>query len=189
MTEVMVMQHAKDADASTGGTPIYRRVMVGTDGSPTATTAVESAAVIAVAHRAELVVAHVFSPRVDLGGGQELFDSALFAWQATPGVRAERVADQAVERARDVGGPRLHVTTWCEPGRPVPTLLRLVEVLDVDVLVVGNRDMRAVRPLRRSVSRALSRRATCDVVVVDTVGRRARRRRSPARGATQLQPT
>jgi nucleotide-binding universal stress UspA family protein len=60
-------------------------------------------------------------------------------------------------------------------------MLALVAELDPDALVVGNRDMQGRLRLHRSVARVLAHRAACDVVIIDTVGRRQHRRGQPAR--------
>jgi nucleotide-binding universal stress UspA family protein len=160
---------------------MYNRVIVGTDGSETATRAVEAAAVIARAHGAELVVAHAFPAR--LTGTQQAAQADApdeMKWRLSPGALAEAVTETAAQRAhRVVGvGPVLRIRRRCEPGPPIPVLLRLVDELDPDALIIGNRDMPLRIRLHRSVARTLVRKATCDVVVVDTIGRRNQRRQA-----------
>lgn len=154
--------------------PMYQRLLVGTDGSPTATRAVEAAAAMARLHGAELVIAHAFAPRFDLA----LLNSAPddVAWTMTPGSLADATLAHAAVHARAAAGGELEVHGRAEPGSPVPVLLRLVDELDPDALVIGNRDMRGLVRRHRSVGRALARRAGCDVVIIDTVDRRGRGR-------------
>jgi nucleotide-binding universal stress UspA family protein len=82
----------------------------------------------------------------------------------------------AIELVHAIAGGTVRVRGRCEPGRPIPVLLSLVEELDPDALVIGNRDMPLRFRAHRSVARAVSRRAACDVVIVDTLGRRHERR-------------
>jgi nucleotide-binding universal stress UspA family protein len=163
---------------------VYERVLVGTDGSGTASRAVEAAGLVASAHGAELVIAHAFSPRPTPGQKIAWLEAPdELRWRLSVGVIAEATVLTAIERALAVAGDRVRVDGRCEPGHPVPVLLGLIDELDPDVLVIGNRDMPRRIRAHRSVARALSRRATCDVVVVDTIGRRQRRRDASHRPA------
>jgi nucleotide-binding universal stress UspA family protein len=159
---------------------MYQQVLVGTDGSMTATRAVEAAARIARAHDAELTIAHVFNPRQGLR--QEVARAEApdeFKWRLSPGGAADTIVEGAVDRARVAAGDgSLRVRTRSEPGRAIPVLLGLIDDMDPDALVIGNRDMPTRLRFRRSVARTLSRRATCDVVIVDTLGRRDKRRKT-----------
>lgn len=170
---------------------MYERVVVGTDGSDTADRAVEAAARLAVAHDAVLVVVHAFSARVPArqrAAWQDAPDEVR--WRLSPGTIAEETVLAAADLARDVANGDLLVSSWTEPGHPIPVLLRVVERVDADVLVIGNRDMPGRARVRRSVGRAVARRATCDVVIVDTLGRRQhRQQRSPARDFARLLET
>ena len=51
-------------------------------------------------------------------------------------------------------------------GEPAEELVRKAEELDADLLVVGRRDRNPLRVLLGSVSSAVVRRASCDVLVV-----------------------
>lgn len=144
---------------------MYERVLVGTDGSESATRAVESAARLAGLHDAELIVGHGFSTR--LTGAQRRWWAVAPAehrWRYSPGTIAEATVDSAVARARDVAGDSLVVTGVCTPGDPVPVLVDAARRVEADLLVIGNRS--------RRIERAVCRRAPCDVLVVDTTGRR-----------------
>ena len=156
---------------------MYERVLVGTDGSATATRAVEAAAVVARAHDAELIVAHAFAARPTLRQEQAWHDAPEeVRWRLSLGAVAEATVGDAVERARVRAGTELVVRARCEPGRPVTVLLRLADELNPDALVVGNRDLHGWLHTRRSVARGVSRKAACDVIIIDTVGRRRKRR-------------
>jgi nucleotide-binding universal stress UspA family protein len=152
---------------------MFERVLVGTDGSATATRAVEAAALVARAHGSVLIVGHAFSSRQTWGQQRAWAEAPEESrWRLSVGAVAEATVHAAIDRAHETVGAGLKVLGRCEPGRPVPVLLAMVDALDVDALVIGNRDMRARLRLGRSVGRRLARRAACDVVIVDTVGRR-----------------
>lgn len=158
---------------------MYQRVLVGTDGSSTAALAVESAARTAIMHGADLVIGHAYPSRLthaELRAWQEAPDEVR--WRLSSGNQAEETVQAAVSHARSVAGPLLRVRAWAEPGRPVPVLLAMIQCVDPDVLVIGNRDMRGWVP-GRSASRGLSRRASCDVLIVDTIRTAVPGRRAP----------
>jgi nucleotide-binding universal stress UspA family protein len=166
---------------------VYKRVLVGTDGSATATQAVEGASLVARAHGAELIVAHAFSRRLTAAEEIGRRDAPEeLRWRLTPGVIAEETVATAVEHVRAIAGGAMRVRGHCEPGRPIPVLLSLVEELDPDALVIGNLDMPFRFRAHRSVARAVSRRAACDVVIVDTLGRGQRRRDTGHRRALRI---
>lgn len=156
---------------------MYERVLVGTDGSETATKAVEAAALTAFAHAADLTIVHAFS--VPWAGTWANTDPDVpddLRWRLTPGAIAESTVEAAIERAHSVCAGPLVVHGGCETGRPVPVLLELIDELHADAVVVGNRDLQGRVRALRSVGRALARSAPCDVIIADTVERRARRR-------------
>jgi nucleotide-binding universal stress UspA family protein len=153
---------------------MYNHVLVGTDGSDTATRAVEAAARLAQAHQARLTIAHAFDARQPHPTVTSPV-AAEMGWLASPGVRAEAVVNAAVNRAQEVACGGLSVEGVAEPGHPVTVMLAVADELEPDAVVVGNADIRRFR-LRRSIGHALSRRVQGDVVIVDTVGaNRARR--------------
>ncbi|GAC1324809.1 MAG: universal stress protein [Mycobacteriales bacterium] len=164
---------------------MYQRILVGTDGSDTAAQAVDAAARLAWTHGAELVIGHAY-PLRSTPAEQRAWSTAPaeIRHRCSSGSVAESTIHDAVRRAQAVAGPLVKVSGRYEPGRPVPVLIALVDELDPDVVVIGNRDMPGLFRSGRSVGRAVSRRAGCDVVIVDTLGlrerRRATRERSPA---------
>lgn len=151
---------------------MYDHVLVGTDGSETATRAVEAAARLAHAHDARLTIAYAFSSK--LGRAAAEVPAQELDWRSTPGGIAESIVAEAVGVAQSAACGALRVDTRAEPGHPVAVLLALADELTPDAVVVGNADVRRPR-VRRSVGHALTRRVAGDVVVVDTVGRRRRR--------------
>lgn len=166
---------------------MYERILVGTDGSETATRAVEAAASMTRVHGAALTVAYAFPPGQTpaLRAAQREAPEEI-KWRLSPGALAETTVQHAVEQARAIAGDELRIIGRSEPGHPVTVLLGLIDELDPDALVVGNRDMPGRLRLRRSVARALARRAACDVVAVDTLRLREARRGNAARPAVRL---
>lgn len=123
----------------------YSTVLVGTDGSDTATRAVRRAAEVAAAAQARLLVAFVGDP------------------QRGPDVLARALAA--------VAGTVPPAETRLLTGDPADALLGLADVEQVDLVVVGNKGMAgAQRFLLGSVPNKISHRAQCDVLVVHTTG-------------------
>lgn len=123
----------------------YRLVVVGTDGSDTATRAVRRAADIAAATSARLIVAFVG----DAEAGPAILGRATAA----------------------VSGSAITVETRLLTGDPADALLQLVAGERADLLVVGNKGMSgAQRFLLGSVPNKVSHRASCDVLVAHTTG-------------------
>ena len=123
----------------------YSVVLVGTDGSDTATRAVRRASDVAAASEARLLVAFVG----DAEAGPEVLSRAVAA----------------------IAGTVPPAETRLLTGDPADALLGLAEVEKVDLVVVGNKGMAgAQRFLLGSVPNKISHRARCDVLVVHTTG-------------------
>lgn len=151
---------------------MFARVLVGTDGTDTATRAVEAAAEMARAHRSVLVIGHAFAPKPTWRQQQAWAEAPEeLRWRLTVGAIADQIVHAAIDHVHRTVNDDLQVFGHREPGRPVPVLLAMTASLNIDALVIGNRDMRRLGP-GGSIGRGLTRRATCDVIVVDTVGRR-----------------
>lgn len=123
----------------------YQTVLVGTDGSATASRAVARAVEVATAFAARLIVCFV--------GDHERGRGVLDAVEAEHG-------DAALE-----------LEARLLTGDPAGALLGLAEAEHVGLIVVGNKGMSgAQRFLLGSVPNKVSHQATCDVLVVHTTG-------------------
>jgi nucleotide-binding universal stress UspA family protein len=141
---------------------------------------VEAAARLAHAHEAKLTIVHAFQARRSTFGRDAGVVPAEFGWLLTVGSAAEALVTQAADRAQQVACGGLDIHTRVEPGHAVPVLLAVIRELEPDAVVVGNADVHRAR-LRRSIGHALSRQASSDIVIVETVrGRGTRDRRSAA---------
>lgn len=152
----------------------YRRVLVGTDGSASATAAVEHAARLASATGAELIIATAFMAASqhdrELAAERELAPADV-RWAITSAGEADEKVGHARELAQRAGGPGLTVRARSAPGDPASALLSVAEELSCDVIVVGNRGMEgASRFLLGSVPNKISHHAPCDVLIVNTTG-------------------
>ena len=127
--------------------PVYRSIVVGTDGSETAQRAVATAADLARLAGAALEVVSAYEP-VNL---REDVDATL--------------AD-AVERLEGSG---LAVRTHTREGDPADAILDVAEEQNADLIVVGNKVMTGARRfLLGSVPNKISHYAPCSVLIVRT---------------------
>ena len=144
-----------------------KRIVVGTDGSATATEAVRRAVEVAVAEGACLHVVTAYRPKMNRGAAADAdgLPDAM-QWRSSPGEVAERTAAAAAETATAVG---IEVECHAQPGDPADVLVDVVGRVGADLLVIGNKGMRgAGRMVIPSVPNRVSHRATCDILLVDT---------------------
>jgi nucleotide-binding universal stress UspA family protein len=137
-------------------------VAVGTDGSTTASKAVEAAAEIAQRFGARLVLLSAFQgsderPRGSGSGSEEL------QWAFNNDARVRELLNRTEQDLRD---REIDCTTMLDEGDPAEVLIRLAEECDADLLVIGNRGMQ--RRVLGSVPNTVTHRATCSVYVVKT---------------------
>jgi nucleotide-binding universal stress UspA family protein len=136
-------------------------VAVGTDGSATASKAVEAAAEIAQRFGAKLVLLsatsdsrHVVTPDRQ---------SEELQWASNPESRMREILYRAEQ---DLLDRKIDCTSMIEEGDPADVLIRLAEVCNADLLVIGNRGMH--RRVLGSVPNSVTHKATCSVYVVKT---------------------
>ena len=144
----------------------YRNVLVGTDGSETASIAVRQAAQLARAFDARLWIVTAFTPRpdpnVDLG---EVPDE--LRWRVTDSGAAEARVAEAKAIAREVGVT--DVGGRVEQGDPASVLVTTAQETNTDVIVVGSKGMASpTRFVLGSVPNKVSHHAPCDVIIVHT---------------------
>ena len=148
---------------------MFRSIVVGTDGSTTATEAVRRAQTLAGAFSAELHVVSAYRPpAVVLAAAAEpgFMSSAVVEWEAAAGDDVRGFLDGV---AGELSGAGVSVTTHAVPAHPATALLSVAEAVHADLIVVGNRGMKGTRRLLGSIPNNVSHHATCDVLVVDTV--------------------
>ncbi len=146
----------------------YKKIIVGTDGSPPSLKSVREAATLAKAMGSELLVVCAYEP-VDQATLERWKDEAPteFGWRFSPTSGAEVAAEKGRDVAEEAGvTPRAVI----EPGEAADALITVAEREDADLLVVGNRGMSgATRFLLGSVPNKVSHNAPCDVMIVHTV--------------------
>lgn len=156
----------------------YRTIVVGTDGSATATKAVREAGLQACVDGARLVIATAFTPHhadalSQLAGTPSAAVASRQAsvpdelqWTVTDRAQAEATAAAGRRAAQEAGAE--HVVVTSDAGSPAAVLLGTVALHDADLVVVGSVGLRGPRRLLGSVAQAVLHHAPCDVLVVHT---------------------
>jgi len=146
---------------------MYRRIVVGTDGSPSAAKAVSKAAELAELMSAEL---HIVSAiRV---GSPAMLEAAVpvpvaiadKTWEAD----RESALGRILEEARKPLDGRLDVQTHALSGDPGEAILEVATAIAADLIVVGNRGMQGYRRVLGSVPNHVSHSAPCSLLIVQT---------------------
>ncbi|GAC1410947.1 MAG: universal stress protein [Actinomycetota bacterium] len=139
---------------------MFERILVGTDGSDTASKAVAHAAGIAAASGAELLVLCAYpSPKADPG-------STFGPSNSAPG---PEIARSILADAQKRLGANASVRTLMREGDPADALCDTAEEEKADLIIVGNRGMTGTkRFLLGSVPNNVTHHAPCSVLIVHT---------------------
>lgn len=146
----------------------YGSIVVGTDGSDTAGRAVASAAELASADGARLVVVTAYVPDDRASGDVSVDDvPADLRYVLTDRVQAEELAEGGRSVAKAAGVSR--VTVQALPGDPSEVLLEAAKDFDADLIVVGSRGLTShAHFILGSVAASVAHHAPCDVLIAHT---------------------
>lgn len=121
---------------------MYSKILIATDGSPTAGKAAQRGAELARDVGASVILLHVGDTKV----GQPI-----------------------VEKAAQALGEGLQITALSEDGDPADVICSVAEREAVDLIVVGNKGMTEVtRFLLGNVPNQVSHHAPCNLLIVKT---------------------
>jgi nucleotide-binding universal stress UspA family protein len=146
---------------------MFRSIVVGTDGSETATEAVRSAVDLAKATGARIELVSAYEPV----SNQRLREESQQApddvqWMVNPREDVDATLGDATEMAESAG-----VTVECHArqGDPADAILDVAEETKADLIVVGNKGMTGARRfLLGSVPNKVSHHAPCSVLIIRT---------------------
>ena len=142
----------------------YGTIVVGTDGSDTASLAVDRAIELAAADAARLVLVTAFE-RTD--GKPDERIPADVRWMVSDPNVAERHAREGRERAHAAGVR--DVVVQALEGTPADEILEAAADFDAELIVVGSVGLTgSARFLLGSVASSVLHHAPCDVLVVHT---------------------
>ncbi len=143
---------------------MYDKIVVGTDGSPTASMAVEHAASLAAATGGHLHVAMV-TPSIPMVVAPDMLIASA-EWTDATNQATSDALESAVAVAIAAGA---QTTTHQLTGDPADALLDLCDEVGADLLVVGSRGMHGARRfLLGSVSSRCAHHANRSILIVHT---------------------
>jgi maltose/moltooligosaccharide transporter len=141
---------------------VYDRVVVGSDGSPSALYAVARAHEVAAAAEARIVVVAAYDPGAESGSERVDGRKLLYGQNAARAAMAKSVRDLTSDRIRDI-------EQVIVAARPAEALLQVADQNPASLIVVGNRGLGAQEgEVLGSVPREIVQHAASDVLIVQT---------------------
>ena len=146
---------------------MFKSIVVGTDGSDTATEAVRQAVELAQAVRAKVELVSAYEPVPEARLRSERREAPEdVQWAINPKEDVETTLSAAAEIAHGAG---VEVETFSRRGDPADAILDVAEESDADLIIVGNKGMTgAKRFLLGSVPNKVSHHAPCSVMIIRT---------------------
>jgi nucleotide-binding universal stress UspA family protein len=146
---------------------MFKSIVVGTDGSDTATQAVREAVDLArsLGAKLELVSAYEPVPAQRLAEERRQAPEDL-QWAINPREDVDATLDAAAALAREAG---VQADLYARQGDPADAILDVAEERRADLIIVGNKGMTgAKRFLLGSVPNKVSHHAPCSVLIIRT---------------------
>jgi nucleotide-binding universal stress UspA family protein len=146
---------------------MFKTIVVGTDGSETATEAVRQAVDLARTLSASIAIVSAYEPVPAHRLREERRDAPEdLQWAINPREDVEATLEDAAEVARSAG---VAVEVYPRQGDPADAILDVAEEHGADLIVVGNKGMTgAKRFLLGSVPNKVSHHAPCSVLIIRT---------------------
>ena len=146
---------------------MFRRIVVGTDGSETARKAVQEAIALARAVGATIELVSAYEPVPSGRLREEAREApADMQWMVNPREDVDATLREACEA---ISGAGVEVTPYAREGDPADAILDVAEERGADLIVVGNKGMTgAKRFLLGSVPNKVSHHAPCSVLIIRT---------------------
>jgi nucleotide-binding universal stress UspA family protein len=146
---------------------MFKSIVVGTDGSDTATQAVHEAIDLATALGAKLELVSAYEPVPAQRLNQERRQAPEdLQWAINPREDVDSTLEAAAAPAREAG---VRVDVYARQGDPADAILDVAEELKADLIIVGNKGMTgAKRFLLGSVPNKVSHHAPCSVLIIRT---------------------
>jgi nucleotide-binding universal stress UspA family protein len=141
----------------------FSKILLATDGSPNGEGALRYACDLALRYDAQVIVVHAYSPLPTYLG--EPWGAQVIEKSITEG---RKVADRVAERLREAG---VEVVVEVLEGPPADTILRVADVQQCDLIVMGNRGYGELASLLLgSVSHRVLAHAQAPVLIVRATG-------------------
>ena len=146
---------------------MFKRIVIGTDGSETASEAVRQATELAKMSGARLDIVSAYEPitRTRLQEEQRQAPGDV-QYEISPREDVNLTLDSAAGTARNEG---LEAQTHAMEGDPADAILDVAEEIKADLIIVGNKGMTGARRfLLGSVPNKVSHHAPCSVMIIQT---------------------
>ena len=140
---------------------MYKKILIATDGSEPARSALEHALLLASEQQAEVQVIHVYEPlrHIAMQGMAEL---PRFLRE-----EEEHALEHAAERARALGVRATTATVDAAGRRPADVIVAEAVARGADLIAIGSRGRRGMqRMLLGSVAEGVARSATVPVLMI-----------------------
>ena len=145
---------------------MYKQIVVGTDGSETASGAVTQAIRLAEMTGATVHVVCAYNMPAPMGAAVLAAETMAYApTTAELKARADEVLERAGEQLRRAG---VKAETYACPGNASEAIIHVAETQKADVIVVGSRGMTGARRLLGSVPNSIAHHAPCSVLIAQT---------------------
>ena len=145
---------------------MFTRIVVGTDGSDTATQAVAQAIELARLSGAQIGIVSAYSSSSGRRTGAEAQEApADVQYELGPREDINLVLDAAAADAKAAG---VEVQTHAVEADPADAILNVAEETKADLIVVGNKRMQGAARLLGSVPNRVAHKATCSVLIART---------------------
>jgi nucleotide-binding universal stress UspA family protein len=149
-------------------TQVFKSIVVGTDGSETASEAVRQAVELASSVGATIELVSAYEPVPAQRLREERRDAPEdLQWAISPREDVDATLASAADTARKSG---VEVNVYPRQGDPADAILDVAEEREADLIVVGNKGMTgAKRFLLGSVPNKVSHHAPCSVLIIRTI--------------------
>ncbi len=146
---------------------MFKSIVVGTDGSDTATQAVRQAIDLARSLGATLELVSAYEPVPAKRLREERLEAPEdMQWAISPREDVDTTLEAAAVLAREGG---VDANVYARQGDPADAILDVAEEREADLVVVGNKGMTgAKRFLLGSVPNKVSHHAPCSVLIIRT---------------------
>ena len=146
---------------------MFRSIVVGTDGSETATEAVKQAVELAAATKAKVELVSAYEPVSNTRLREEATQvPGDLQWAVNPREDVDATLGEAAEMAANAG---VEVQIFARQGDPADAILDVAEETKADLIIVGNKGMTGARRfLLGSVPNKVSHHAPCSVLIIRT---------------------
>jgi len=146
---------------------VFRSIVVGIDGSDTATEAVRQATSLASSVGARIELVSAYEPVSDARLRESVVVPRDLHWIINPREDVEATLEAAACEVRDAG---VQVEVFARQGDPADAILDVAEERGSDLIVIGNKGMTgAKRFLLGSVPNKISHHAPCSVLIIRTL--------------------